>query len=98
MAENSSHAPGKEITGSPIGQHKMMAESGGVMAGGNFGVGAVPGSSRIKAPEGAPTGKMLPDSERAGTPNFKISDNHMHATANPGHGPHHHPHAIHMKR
>jgi hypothetical protein len=94
-SESRSHAPGREVSGDGVSQHKMMASGHGAMPGGNFGVGPLPGTRRIPHPEGPPSAKMLSDSERAGPPAFKISENHMHASHNPLHGPHHHSHAIH---
>lgn len=89
--ESPDHAPGHDISSSGgVRQHKMMAMGDGPS--GSFGVRPIPGTDRIKHPEGEPSGKMLSDSERGCGPAMKTGRGEMHASRNPDHGPHYHQH------
>jgi hypothetical protein len=88
MAENSSHAPGM---GSDFGgerQRHMMGEGKGPMSGGDFGIGATPGTRKIA---GRPaSGSVLSDSERSAGPAIGMGRGKMAATAHSDHGEHRH--------
>jgi hypothetical protein len=82
MAENSDHAPG-------IKQHQKLARTGEPYAQGEtFGVGSVPGTERIKGEP--PNATMLSDKERSVGHPVHMGREHMPASRNPDHGPHHH--------
>ena len=92
--ENSEHGPGNipsEGKGMTRQRH-MMGEGEGAMKGGDFGVGPVPGTHRMRGMgEHMPhDGVHLGDHERAGPPSLEMGEGRMHATAHSHHGPHHH--------
>lgn len=94
MSENSSHAPGREISGegSAVRQRHSMGEGHGAMSGDSFGVGSLPGS-RTAGNMGAHMphdGVHLHDHDRAGPPTIDQGAGNMGATAHSHHGPHHH--------
>lgn len=93
MPENAGHAPGHEITGEggAVRQRHRMAEGGGPMGGGGFGVGPIPGTHMLQN-HGAHMphdGVHLADEHRSGPPAIAVGDG-MHATAHSHHGPHNH--------
>ena len=99
MAENLSHAPGKEIGGGADGtrQRHRMGAGEGALPGGNFGVGPLPGTHALPS-HGSHMphdGVTLHDDHRSNPPNMHQGDGSMHATAHSHHGPHHHPHGHH---
>lgn len=88
MAENRAHAPGTEVIGSAVSSHKMLAMTGSPQGGsGNFGVGAIPGTSKIAARSGD-TGKVVADSDRCC--GISMGRGSMNATRHSDHGPHDH--------
>lgn len=93
MAENRSHAPGNEISGEgATRQRHMMGEGKGAMAGGNFGVGSLPGT-HIAQNHGAHVahdGIHMDDGARSGPPSISMGKGMMDATAHSHHGPHGH--------
>ena len=62
MAENASHGPGSDSDYGGERQRHMMGEGKGTMAGGDFGVGSIPGTRKIDG--GMPNGTILSDGER----------------------------------
>lgn len=101
MAENASHAPGHEIgrEDGAIRQRQRMGQGGGAMAGGNFGVGPLPGThiTHNQGEHMPHDAVMLHDQHRSNPPNMHMGDGNMHATAHSHHGPHHHDHEHHHK-
>ena len=99
MAENLSHAPGKEIGGGAGGtrQRHRMGTGEGPVPGGNFGVGPLPGTHTTHGHgDHMPhDGVMLHDDHRSNPPMLHQGDGNMHATAHSHHGPHHHDHGHH---
>jgi len=98
MAENSSHAPGNEISGKgSTRQRNQMGMGDGPLAGGSFGIGSLPGTHHLDGMGShmPHDGVMLHDEHRAGPPALHQGDDAMHATAHSRHGPHDHPHSHH---
>lgn len=95
MPENSSHAPGNEISGegNAVRQRNRMGEGGAPM-GGNFGVMPLAEANRSGGQShgsAAPhDGVHLGDHERSGPPGINMGRSSMSATAHSNHGPHMH--------
>lgn len=96
MPENSSHAPGHEISGEggSVRQRNRMGQGKGAMGGESFGIGSLPGTHVMQNHgEHMPhDGVHLHDEHRSGPPSIHMGDDNMHATHHSHHGPHHHPH------
>lgn len=96
MPENSSHAPGHEISGEggAVRQRHRMGEGHGAMKGESFGIEPFHVANRSGGQNhGAHMphdGVMHADHERAGPPAIHMGEGKMHATAHSEHGPHHH--------
>lgn len=97
MPENSSHAPGHEISGEggATRQRHRMGEGGAPM-GGNFGVMPFHEANRVGGPMHGDhmehDGVHLADHERANGPNMDQGKGQMTATRHSHHGPHQHHH------
>jgi hypothetical protein len=75
----------------PTRQRFMEGTTGGVMKGGDFGIGPLPGTKRYPPPDSEETmGRTLKDSERCCPGAIEGGRRSMGATAAPDHGPHHH--------
>jgi hypothetical protein len=94
MPENSSHAPGREISGEggAVRQRHRMGEGEGAMKGENFGVGSMPGTHIVgnHGDHMPHDGMHLADEHRSGPPALDQGKGMMGATAHSHHGPHHH--------
>ena len=93
MPENSSHAPGHEISGEggAVRQRHRMGEGGGAMPRQSFGVDPLPGTktARNHGAHMAHDGVTFEDGERSGPPMLNQGKGNMAATAHSRHGPHH---------
>lgn len=78
----------------PVRQRHGMGEGDGPMRGGNFGVGALPGTRSIPGKD-HDTARMLDDRERGCGPSVHMGSHKMSAAAAPDHGPHGHSSAMH---
>ena len=91
-SENAGHGPGTEARDEGVRQRHGMGEGKGAMRAESFGVGAVPGTDRLRGMgEHMPhDGVHLGDHERSSPPPIDRGGDMMAAEANSDHGPHHH--------
>ena len=87
--ENASHAPGSDSGFDGTRQRYGMAEGNGPMKGGDFGVGALPGSGAIPGDKKAMY-KDLGPGDRAGGETVGLGKGKMGSQPHPDHGPHKH--------